>query len=298
MGKGLLIVAIFTLSLFFTSLIVGYFATEAYGDTSVSTFTLPNSLESYYGAQDYQSGNFNSSITEIRGLFTNWEFQQNVGMVHTVNGLLDTNYFLINNIQPDSNKHVKNYYVINNSVKEDFLIVLLYTNRGVGRTEIIVKRDGLHIPEYSLFNYIIGDRQYIPLPNANQYEQVEIYTDFFIGDKDNLPSGTITFNGEAFNLVNIEPDALKAYTNKYGGISSSTIGTTLVYFNSENRIGDVTDNPYLTGIDRTASFISFVFTLLIWSLPEHIMPAYLQMILIAPQEFMILVGAVMFIKEG
>lgn len=298
MGKGLIICAFFILSLFFSSLAVSFLAESKYGDTSVPTFKLPNSLESYYGAQDYQAGDYNSSISEIRGLFSEWQYQPNVGMVHTVNGVFDTNYFLINNIQLDSNKRVKNHYIINNSVKQDFKIVLRYTNIG-GKSEIVVKQDGFHVPDYTLFDISFSDLMFIPYPNANQYETVIIDTEYFDGDKDNTPSGTFVFNGESFDLTNL-PLRGNAYgvmyTDKYGGVSSSTIGTTFVSFNSENRIGSPTDNPLLTGLDRVASFITFIFTMLIFSLPEHILPTYLQLLLIAPQEFMILLGLVMSIK--
>lgn len=299
MGEGGKIIATFVLSLFLTSVLIGYFNQEFNGDNSVNTITLPSSMASYYGAQNYITGSYNTSITEIIGLFNNWVYYPNIGMVHTTVGLLNTNDFLIDNIQPSSNGRITNYYVINNSVKKDYTIILRYTG-SYDSNEIIVKQDGLHIPKYfQAFGVIIGDNYFISIPNANQYTDVTIKTDYYNGDKDNAPSGSITFNNQVYQLQNLNKIAgVISFKTYYGGISSSALGTTFVSFRSDNVIVTSTTASVTDALARTGSFIAFAFSLLTFSLPAHIMHPFVQILIILPQEFMILVGIAIFAREG
>jgi hypothetical protein len=299
MGNGAIIVMVFILSLFFTSLSLSYFNTEFNGDTSVRTFTLPSNLDSYYGAQNFKNGSYNTSIVDIHGFYNNWEFKENIGMVHTSIGALNTNYLYLDNIQPAGNT-ITNYYTVNNSIQQDYTIVL----RGTGSTdhnEIIVKEDGLHIPDYwQAFGIITGDAYFVSVPNANKIQRVTIKTTYYIGDENNNPSGTITFNGVTYNLQNLHakldiPFTMKTY---FGGISSSSIGTTLETFRSDNVIAEPTGGSITNTLQMVSSFISFSLDMLIYRLPESVLPMWAQILIIIPQEFMILVGIAMFVREG
>jgi hypothetical protein len=300
MGNGAVIILIFVLSLFFSSMAISYFNTELNGDISVKTITLPNSLDSYYGSQNYINGSYNTSISDIVGLYNNWVFQEYVGMVHTSIGLLNTNYFLIDNIQKSSSNTVINTYKINNSIKQDYTIVLRYTGSS-DENEIIVKSDGLHIPNYfQAFGINLGDSYFISLPNANQITDITIKTNYFDGDDNNDPSGTITFDGTEYTLQNLHVANIVGSNFKtyYGGISSDSIGTTFVSFSSENVIKTTTGGSVVDTLKMIASFITFTFSMLTYSLPETILPLSIQVLVILPQEFMMMVGLAMFIRES
>jgi hypothetical protein len=304
MGNGAVIVMVFVLSLFFSSLAISYLNVEFNGDTSVKTINLPTRLDKYYGEQDYISGKFNASIVDLKGVFNNWEFVNNVGMVHTSVGsflsFLTGNYLYLDTIQPTTSNTVTNYYVINNSIKKDFSIVLLGTGSD-DHNELIIKQDGIHIPNYfQAFGIITGDAYFIPIANANQYEEVRLKTYYYIGDSDNIPSGSIIFNEVEYPLYNLhaKKSSVIDFKTYYAGISSNDVGTTLETFRSDNTMSETSGGSVTDSLKAIASFLTFVISMLTYSLPENVLPLYLQVIVILPQEFMMFIGFIMVLREG
>lgn len=293
------IVATMLISLFISSFFISYFAINMYGYDLKNTIDLPNSIESYSSEQNFITGAYNASTLDKTGN-TGWTYYKNVGMVLTTLGAL-TNYFLIDNINVASDNTVTNYYVINNSVKSDYTIVLRYTG-GYDTNEIEVKSDGFHVPYYyPVGNIRIGDNQFIPLAEANKYTDVVIQTNYYDGDKNTKTKATciMIFNGVTYEFNNMfwkDKGESEFYGSIfYGGVKSETLGFAFKSFKTDSIIAGSGSNDS-GSIAMIASLIKTMLALVVWGLPEQIMPLTLQLLLIRTQEAVLLIGIAGFIR--
>ena len=305
MAKGLTVAAIFVLSLFLSSGLIAYFDVGFNSETNINTMNLPSSLPSYYGAQNFKSGQYNNSIVSITGIDNSWEFIPEEGMVHTSVSILPYfNYFNIINLQPDSNNNYVNTYYINNEIKKPYGIVLRYTSF-FDENDLFIDETGFHLREYtSIFGIVKRDRQFISYPNADKIERVKITTSYHEGgvNEDSLLTLDFNGNGYTFNDLNRRDYSISLIIRNvyYAGIFSYDEGTTLEAFESVNMI---TNPEYeaakaLDTLSLVSSMITSMLQLMTYTFPYNIIPLEWQVFLILPQQFMILIGIAVFIREG
>ena len=304
MAKGAVIMAVFILSLFFSAGLVAFFDVGFNGSTQITSLNLPLSLPSYFGPQNYLNGEYNSSINSITGIGNEWEFLAGEGMVHTSVSLIPSqNYFFITNLLPSSNNVYTNTYIINNDIQKPYGIVLRGTSN-FDQNDIWIDETGFHIPSYSFFGIKKGETDFISYPNVHLIEHPTIKTIYREGGVFEPSSCTILFNSEIFTFTKLNNQDL-ATSNiirniYFAGVYSSSVGTTLEFFNSENSIVNP-DAKALTGSDPltlVSSLIISVTKLISFTFPYDIIPLWLQVFIFLPQEFMIVVGLALFIREG
>lgn len=286
------IVATFAISLFLSSLFISYFAISIYG-YNLDVIQLPSEIESYPSEQNFAAGTYNLSTLDKTGN-TGWTYYNKIGMVLTSLGA-QTNYFLIDNIQLGSDKTITNTYAINNSVRKDYTIVLRYTG-GYNNNEIQVKSDGFHIPYYyPVGNIQMGDSEFIPYVNANQYTDVKIVTTYYDGDAGNKVNGKcdFTFNGKTYTFTKLfydKQDESGFYGSRfYGGVKSDSIGFTFQSFKTDSVISGSGANDS-GSLAMISSMLSAMVKLVTWGLPEEILPLTLQLLFIRTQEAVLLIG--------
>lgn len=298
-------------SLIFSSITIAYFITEMKIDADISEIPIPDSLQSYSSEQNFANNSYNLNTVAHSGS-SNWQVIDTIGAKLIQLGA-DNSYFYIMNINPDSSYQVTNTYNIENPSKADYSIVLA-GNTGLGNNEIIVKQDGFHFPTYSLItgNNYLTDCDFIPYPNANQVVNVTITSSYTIGKKtcaifstcrDERVSyvsfvfnGMTSYNDRTFTsskLNILEGDSQTAF---YGGVSSKTTGIVLKSFHTGNRIAGTGEQK--DPLTQIASFISLVLGILGWGLPESVMPAVLNVLLIKTQEVALLVCVVVILRGG
>jgi len=308
MGNGGIIAGIFLLSLFFTSAFIGYFAYNLEGLNIENKIILPNSLASYSsgGYNDYSSCSFN--ITEY-GFAGTWNTDpcNNIGLYLISPSIVRESHITIPYIVPNSDNSIINTYQITNTPLSDYGIILRFDGGNEADNNILyINNDGLHIPsttwrllDPSTWNNIFGgaDKAFIPYANANQIKDNIITTTF--NDKDN--SVIINFNGNTYSLYNLNPDyhSSTGTYDIYAGDVTNSAGFTLKSFTTSNSISTTMFKPVVQDtLAQVSSLILAMLKVLTYSLPENIMPLWLQSLIIAPQEFMILLGVAMFIREG
>lgn len=288
-------VLLFFTSLLLSSLFVGYFALNMYG-INLDGIDMPNSIQSYSSEQNFSAGTYNTSTLEHTGNVY-WEWQDNVGMVLVDYGAYK-NYFLIDNINKNSGGIVKNYYTINNSVKGDYTIVLRYTG-GYDTNEIQVKSDGFHIPTYMpVLGIQLGDVQFIPYSNANQITTANIETTYYDGDKEGSkkPNCVMKFNGQSFTFNDMFYDQESGtFARYYGGINGGKEGQAFFWFKTDNLISGAGAENTNT-LAMISSIISMMLKVVLWGLPENIMPLFLQLLLIRTQEVGLLIAVADWIR--
>ena len=305
MAKGLTVAAIFVLSLFLSSGLIAYFDVGFNSETNINTMNLPSSLPSYYGAQNFKSGQYNNSIVSITGIDNSWEFIPDEGMVHTSVSIWPYfNYFNIINLQPDSNNNYVNTYYINNEIKKPYGVVLRYTSF-FDENDLFIDETGFHLREYtSIFGIVKRDRQFISYPDADKIERVKITTSYHEGgvNEDSLLTLDFNGNGYTFNDLNRRDYSISLIIRNvyYAGIFSYDEGTTLEAFESVNMI---TNPEYeaakaLDTLSLVSSMITSMLQLMTYTFPYNIIPLEWQVFLILPQQFMILIGIAVFIREG
>jgi len=303
MGNGGILASVFILSLFFSSFFIAYFDIGFNGSTEIQTFELPNSLPSYFGAQNFKSGQYNTSIVSITGLGNTWAFFENEGMKHTSVSLLPyMNYFCIKDLEANSANTYINTYVVNNTIQKPYALVLRYTGTGF-QNDLYIDDKGLHIPDYSsAFGIKIGDKEFISYPDADKIIYPKITTTYYEGWTDKDSSLTVNFNGNEYSFTNLNrmsyAESLIIRTIYYAGIYSQDEGTILESFNSENRITNPDTSINSNPLTLVSSLITSMLKLMVYSFPYDVIPLEFQVLLIAPQEFLILIGIAIFIREG
>lgn len=293
---GLLVALIF--SLIFSSVTIAYFVQEMNINEDIQQIALPEELRSYNSEQDFMNGTFDiETLNKVSS--ATWGYYNKIGYVltgYSVGGL--NNYLYIMNINKDATGDIINNYRINNSPLNDYVIVIK-GNSGISNNEIIVKSDGFHIPTFMLgFDGYAGERAFIPYPNANRFQRVTIQTIYHEEKFGSANDATLkfTFNGDKFETTMNKEDTFLFFggTQYYGGVNSGSLGYTLEYFKTNNEIkGTGVQKDALTQI---ADFIYTVLAILVWTLPESVLPLTLNILLIKTQLFGVLVCVVLIIR--
>lgn len=297
MSFGPKLVVAFGISLFLSSFLISYFALNMFGVGLADTVELPNQMQLYSSHQDFKNGQYNMSTLSKTGN-TAWVYSAGTGMVLSSLGSYQ-NWFLIDNIQKRTDNKIVNSYTLKNIPGQDYEIALRYTN-GADSNSIQVKADGFHIPDYFQVGGVqIGDYDFIPYPGANQIEDVQITTEYVDGVQNcpfmspcvhtQEPNLVLTFNGQSYTTKKLHyPDnPLEIDEVYYGGVKSDTLGFTISDFRTNNIIQETSDVGTTTAI---LALIDAMGKILRWGLPDYIMPTMLQVLLILPQEFGLLVG--------
>jgi hypothetical protein len=289
------LIIFFLISLFVSSTLIGYFVVEQYG-VKLDGVTLPESIASYSSEQNFSAGTYNTSTLSHTGNVY-WEWRDNIGM-YLVNYGAYKNYFLVDNINKDSSGMVTNYYIINNSVHGDYTIVLRYTG-GYDSNEVEVKQDGFHFPSYSPVGGIkLQDIAFFPYPNANQIDVAKIKTIYYDGDKEGgkRPTVTFTFNDYTFTQKDMFYDQeTGTYARYYGGINGGKVGQVFNYFRTDNLISGAGAENTNT-LAMISSVIATMLRVVVWVLPENIMPLFIQLLLIKTQEVGLLIAIADWIR--
>lgn len=294
-AAGLLIALIF--SVVFSSVSIAYFVSEMGINANIPQIVLPQELKSYNSEQNFLNGTYDiGTITKIST--ATWSYVEKVGYVLTGFSLGGVNnYMYIMNINKDTTNIITNNYQINNSPLADYSIVIK-GNSGLSNNEIIVKSDGFHIPMYFITGDYFGERAFIPYVNANRFQKVLIQTIY--KEKKFTDSGDstldFTFNGQKFSTTMNKDDTLPftGGTQFYGGVNSMSLGFTLESFNSANTISGSGEQKDV--LSKIADFIVTVLAILLWNLPESVLPLTLNLLFIKTQLFGILTCIIIIIR--
>lgn len=287
--------------LLFESVFLAYFVLGKYGETATG-IPLPSELQ-YSSTQDFTNNSIDLETLNVASagiVFTNgldgWVYTNSIGRVlvlplaYTIG---DPIYLLVNNIQKDSTGIITNTYIINNSVKNDYIIVLRYTG-GSDQNEIRITSDGFHIPSFIPFTQILSgtDIYFYPYANANKVSSVTITTKY----DDNKNTVDFYFNGQKiFTANNLNVDSpiviplLDVANNGrfYGGFASRTSGMTLVSFTTNNIIKSTSSTGVLNAI---TDFIAIMAQVIIWSVDEKYLPSTLVLLMVKPFELGVLIA--------
>jgi hypothetical protein len=276
-----LVVIVFT-SLIFTSVFISYFLMSIYG-VQVAGIGLPSGQQVFSSSQDFTTNQINQSSIDV-SRYGLWSYNSGIGRILQQKSSNGWSYLLINNIQFNSGDAIINTYHINNSVQQDYTIVLRYTG-GSDNSEITISSDGIHTPIYLLNGLIVTSPLVVNYPNMNKVTDVTITTKYY----DDLNKVNITFNGITYGIYNLPPnkDALNIFKNYYGGVASDTLGFTVQTFNSQNSISLNPDTDILT---QFAAFLVIAFKLVLYNVDSQYLPWELNILLIKPQTIALLVG--------
>lgn len=310
-GAGIVIV--FTISLFISSTLISYFAINAYGyDLSGNpSFNLPEiyAPPEFSQSQDFTTNSVNeSAITQLG----TWDYISDLGYKLISNPLVGSlistplrnkGAILENYIQKDQNGIITNTYQINNSIKTEYSIILRLDrlgDSGIYPNILVIKEDGFHVPSASF--YLLNpdtwgaDKAFYAYPNANKIENVVITTVY----NDNDYTLNLNFNGQPIVMNNLNEDNKGSgyiYEGIYGGVITRGEGFILKSFNTQNPIGNsIYKTSSIDALSASWAFISTMFKTLTWGLPEYIMPAFLQYLMIETQEFALGVGIFAMIR--
>lgn len=300
-------------SLIFSSIALAYFSGAMGLNIGIVKIEPLTTLKSYSSEQNYIGGTFDLGTISRTGQ-TQWNYEEGVGLVLKVmSGDLSTMY--INNINPDSNGIVKNYYIINNSVKTSYAIIL-EGESGYASNYLAVTEDGLYTVPTTILGAANGQLDFFPYANADKLEKVQIITEYKRGLKScplfstctivKQPSLKVNFNGVEYTTTNLNIGEDESITARYGGIGGintqigqwhlfTSTGLTLESFRTDNIIAGTGVKP--DALTQIGSYISAVLAIIGWQVPSNVIPFELQVILIGSQE-MALLGCVVVILRG
>jgi len=291
---GIIVIVIY---LFLVSFFISFFAVNIYGYDALSTnsITLPkaDTIQVFSNEQNYTSG------TNDKGLLhtdyaSGWEYIEDVGLMLTRSSSFTEPISLvfIDYLQ-STDGYYTNEYVINNSVKGDYVIVLNHASSirilPSGANLLYVQNDGFCI------NYdLLGCKFFYPYANANQYEDVVIKTVYY--DKEPR-SVEFYFNGDyLFKTENLYAWSIFSSMSKvnYAGVGSNTIGFVLKEYHTSNPV--VKDE---SGFNILTSLINVIVVLVkmsVWSLPVWILPIELQALMISLPEAVLVICIAVVIR--
>ena len=153
-----------------------------------------------------------------------------------------------------------------------------------------VAPDGLSIPKSYLGLVISGDYWFTPLQDAN-LQDADIQT-IYDGKTNSL---SFSFNGAVYNISSDNlPPLYGSQLNYYEGIT--TIGGYELTSISSDYLP-----PAGSALNGLSIIIDLAWTMLklaTYTFPYEIIPLQFQILLILPQEFLIVIGVAMFIREG
>lgn len=283
-----LVLTIFT-SLLFSTVLITWFMLQMYG-VSVAGIDMPTGQTGYSNTQSFMNNQINDTTLDI-SKYGIWQYQDGIGRVLIQKSTSGWTYLLINNIQRDSQGIITNTYYINNSVKQDYTIVLRYTG-SVDHTEFTITNDGIHVPNWYM-GAVISSPLVIPYPNMNQVSDIVIVTKY----NDLQNTCEINFNGQSFTLSNlpVDMDTHNAFKNYYGGVASNTLGFTIETFASENKIVNTGETDILT---LFGAFIVTVLKLIFFNVSPDLLPWEINILLIKSQTIALLIGIYVMVRSG
>jgi hypothetical protein len=296
------ILIILCFSLVFSSLAITYFLSQMHNSSCiVPSINLPSELPSYSNVQNFANGQYNISTLARTGS-NSWVYISSIGYQLTVSTIQPLNYFYIQNIQPDSNNMITNSYLINNTGKNWYSIVLV-GNAGLSNNELIIRNDGFHIPSFLYSGIPYGDNDFIPYPNADKVVTANIQTtlhDCSAFDNSCDAYVTFSFNGQTFTSHKINKDSTISILGipltsgtYYAGLCGYSAGLVFNYFSSVNTIAQTSNTNVLSII---SSFITTMLIVAGWTLPECALPLVVNAILIKTQIAGIIICIVVILR--
>lgn len=272
-------------SLIFSSVGLAYFVTEMGIDETIPQITIPSSISSYTQNQNFLTGVYSKEIWGSKdGTFTN-----TIGK-----GISGSGYLLADNLNFDSNNIITNTYIINNSAKADYGIVVVYTG-GFDGDIIKVTNDGFYIT--SSMSGIIRYKEFIPYTWANQFTHPTITTTY---DK-KKNTCVFSLNSASFSTNMITPndgilEDVGLFSRYYGGITTESTGFALEQFTTSNPVNGVSAES--SGLSSIMSFMTTAILILGWTLPESVLPLILNILLIKTQLLALIICFAQFLRGG
>lgn len=277
-------------SLTFSSIVISFLLLQVFGYAVVGNekmiTTLPDE-QSLNPLQDYKSNDIVDSnyYNDNRYPLSKWVWIPDVGRVLTGSG--GTEYKLLLNFVGEENGVRTVNYVINNSVKQDYSVVVReWTGSSFYNMNIHVHSDGFHLPDGILG---ITDTIYVPFPNANQIEHVKIKTEF------NQKKGEVKFyfndklmftkDGYPVPIVGID-------YGHYAGVASQTDGFTVESIN----VGVFATLDQASVLEQLGAFINVLLQVVVWNVNSKFLPLELNLLFIKTQLAGIIICIVMILR--
>jgi hypothetical protein len=273
MASNASLTAILFCSLIFSSFAVSYFVVEMGISEKIPQIAIPlpegnfKQSQNFLSSSSYQAQTFKS--------LDEWDYINGVGLENNE----DNSYLLVKNLNFDANDIIQNRYVINNSLQNDYGIVISYTG-GKDQNILFVQHDGFHIRNVYGSSLLNNDYVFIPYIDANKFSSPIITTTY--NKKTHILDWTL--NSASFRTTVIPEDAnpFGVFERYYGGVTAFIPHSLVLQeFSSSNGLssgGSSTD-----GLAMLSDFFSVAITVLLWTLPESIFPLILNIILIKTQ---------------
>jgi hypothetical protein len=284
MGSGGKIAAIFILSLFASTFFISYFDTALNGSTEVKTIDLPTSISGMTVTDSFLNSDCLTNLKRYDIVSGSYSC--------SVNGL-DLFYGVLRNKQRTDimqSGDFKNAYSIKYINGTSYYILVAEQATPIP-TEIIINIDkgGIHIPNVFLGIISTNDLWFYPITGINNIDAT-ILTEY--NGKDNTLS--INFNGAQYDIPSQNlPTFYGNQLQYYEGVATFG-GYTLVSISSSYLSSD----SIMNGLSMVIGLLWKMLLLAGYSFPYEVIPLEFQVLLILPQEFLIVVGIAMFIREG
>jgi hypothetical protein len=298
MGIGGKIIIIFTLTLFFTAGLISYFQTGFYGSSSVKIIELPKGITGYNNGNNFVSS-CNISEFETEG---SWSCSGS-GLSLTDSGSLRVPLVL----KSQDGIYDNTYHITSHD--GDFTIIVADTKYG-NYVRLKIKEDGIHIPDMMSLPVIgaveTGDKSFYPFDGTIQ--DMTIHTNYDINN--NVLN--LDINGQQWYLEGEQtpvPDTLITPSDKAlpyiyltevkwttGIISDYPLTIASMDYNYQARSTEVG-----AALDGLAMVINLAYTMLklcTYTFPYDVLPLVYQFFIVFPQEFCLLMGVAIFLREG
>jgi hypothetical protein len=290
MAQGIVIAAIFILSLFLSSLFVSYFNTGFNGDESVEIIDIEGLINTDIG--------FNTQTDLVRDCnLTSYELTGSwscgaSGLDLTGSGTLKTPF----NVKNTDGIYSNSYRILN--PQGDYTIIVTDTRYG-DYIHIKVNSNGLLIPKTIaipiLGHYENGIAWQVDISGALKPD-VTIKTVYNINTNDL----TITYDGVSYVVppMDIPPNYLAPAEVAWNqGVLSDYSLTIASLSNSFSPVKTETSSA-LDGLAMTLNLGYSMLLLCTYRFPYEVIPLFYQIVLILPQELMIVVGIALFARQG
>ena len=283
MGNGGKIAAIFILSLFFTTLLISYFDTGFNGSSEVIIINLPLSFSEGNSYTDFKNS-CNISAYETTG---SWTCDAN-----GITGNGDLRYPL--EVKTQDGIYDNTYHITSHS--GDFTILVMDTKFG-NRIRVKFTDNAIIIPDTISLPLIgtveTGIKWQYPFDSANK--DLTIHTNY----DSNYNNLNLDVNGQSWSLQN-GIDVPNTFVGELkwatGILSDGTVTVASIQTNYESRQTEI--QTAMDGLSLSIDLIWKMIALCTYRFPYDIIPLQYQFAIIFPQEFLILVGCAMFLREG
>lgn len=278
--SGVAQVAIFlTTSIIFSSICISWFLLQIYG-VAVAGIPIPN-------PQSVSEINFVDSTGGVDNVLIkggNWVYNAGIGRIATQ----DNSYLVFDNIALGVDNYYTNKYIINNSIKKDYSIILEYSSDRV--IEVITKQDGLYVHDSGelLFGLITANDVFYPLAGANQITNAQITVLYSPTANPSAPTHQeyliYTINGQTVISESwLNQKSITGITKLYyGGVGAKNAGLTITNFKTTNdkATADLTSFAYMI-----AYYASAIVKILVWNVDSQYLPMEINIIFIKSQLF-------------